>query len=161
MAGVENQLPRRKAIRLPAECYTGGDHFLVTICTEGREQRLHGQVRSTVVRFLVKDSADNDGPVFGWVVMPDHVHVLLAGSRDAVRWVQTFKAAVTSSLRKKKLDIAWQRSFHDRGIRRNENLEFVGRYMLENPVRAGLCNRFDDWPWSYVAGMKEAGVKDE
>ncbi|MBI5527553.1 MAG: transposase [Deltaproteobacteria bacterium] len=155
---ANDQQPERKTIRLPADCYRGGDAFSVTICVAGRVAALVGPVRDTVHRMLVAQSADNKGPVYGWVVMPDHLHVLIAGSEDLVRWVRLFKSGVTSSLKRRGGNPPnWPRSFYEHGVRRNERLEVVARYILENPVRAGLCDRFDKWPWSYVAGMKAAG----
>jgi len=44
----------------------------------------------------------------------------------------------------------WQRSFWDHVVRSNENLETVARYIIENPVRNGLVERVEDYPYSYV-----------
>ena len=158
MNDFQRTLPQRNCIRLPAECYRRGDPFFLTICTQGRAPVIIGEVRELIAGFLRRQSADNAGAAFGWVLMPDHVHVLLHGASDAVQWVRGFKSAVTSTLRRKNVTgFAWQRSFHDRGIRKNDRLDDVALYLLENPVRAGLCAWFDQWPWSYVAGVKKAG----
>jgi hypothetical protein len=42
----------------------------------------------------------------------------------------------------------WQRSFWDHVIRSREKLDLVAGYVLESPVRAGLCQRVEDWPYA-------------
>ncbi|UZE26759.1 transposase [Pseudomonas asplenii] len=45
----------------------------------------------------------------------------------------------------------WQRGFHDRLIRRDEDLPGVARYVIANPVRAGLVKRVHDYPlWDAI-----------
>jgi putative transposase len=151
---MDEEVPKRKRIRLQRDCYKGGDNFLVTICTEKR-QEITKQQRETIINFLVRGSVEQEGCISGWVLMPDHLHVLITGASDLIVWVEKFKSATVSSLKRKGVVFRWQRSFHDRGIRPGENLQEVARYMLENPVRANLASDYLSWPWSYVAGMKE------
>jgi REP element-mobilizing transposase RayT len=40
----------------------------------------------------------------------------------------------------------WQRGFHDRAVRREEDLQAVARYIVANPLRAGLVRRVHDYP---------------
>jgi hypothetical protein len=40
----------------------------------------------------------------------------------------------------------WQAGFHDRAMRKEENLQAFARYIVANPVRAGLVNRVGDYP---------------
>jgi len=83
--------------------------------------------------------------------MPDHLHLFLEGTsdnadlREAVRvWKQRtafeWKAATGSRL--------WQPGFHDRVMREGDDDRLVVRYVLQNPVRAGLVNTACDYPWS-------------
>ena len=45
----------------------------------------------------------------------------------------------------------WQHGFHDRAIRREEDLAAVARYVVANPLRAGLVDRIGDYPlWDAV-----------
>ncbi|MNR61582.1 hypothetical protein D3C85_1833710 [compost metagenome] len=45
----------------------------------------------------------------------------------------------------------WQHGFHDRAIRREEDLQAVARYIVANPLRAGLVERIGDYPlWDAV-----------
>lgn len=41
----------------------------------------------------------------------------------------------------------WQRGFHDRALRQEEDLIATARYVVANPLRAGLVDRIGDYPW--------------
>ena len=45
----------------------------------------------------------------------------------------------------------WQYGFHDRALRREENLEKMARYVVANPLRAGLVDTIADYPlWDTI-----------
>jgi hypothetical protein len=44
----------------------------------------------------------------------------------------------------------WQTSFYDHGVRNEEGLKLTMEYILNNPVRSGLCTRWDKYPYSYL-----------
>lgn len=84
-----------------------------------------------------------------FVVMPDHVHWLLQlterGTLPAA--VRLYKAKVSVMLGRK----VWQRGFHDHALRREEDLRTVARYVVANPLRAGLAENVGDYPhWDAV-----------
>ena len=78
------------------------------------------------------------------VVMPDHVHWLLRllGTVSLGETVRLFKAKVSLALGHP----VWQRGFHDHALRRDEDLVSAARYIVANPVRAGLVQRIGDYP---------------
>ena len=89
--------------------------------------------------------------LLGWVVMPNHVHVVAATiegwplSKILYSW-----KSWTAKEANKLLDRTgafWQREYHDRFIRDGRHLDAALRYMEQNPVKAGLCTRAEDWPW--------------
>lgn len=77
------------------------------------------------------------------VVMPDHVHLLLSFPPEK---------AFTETIRQWKrwtrshLEIVWQRYFFDHRLRRDESYFEKANYILENPVRAGLVQDWEEWP---------------
>jgi len=85
--------------------------------------------------------------VIASVLMPDHVHLLIAPSdRDAP--VGNASGAIKRSVRQE-LAAAWQwqpGSF-DRLLRSDESAEEKWQYIRENPVRAGLVIKWQDWPY--------------
>lgn len=84
-----------------------------------------------------------------FVVMPDHVHWLLQ-LKDGVSLgeaVRRFKARVSLALGAS----IWQRGFHDHALRRDEDIVAAARYVVANPVRAGLVRRIGDFAhWDAV-----------
>ena len=93
---------------------------------------------------------NNDTKSLCWVAMPDHVHWLMqpVGKLSLSRCVQKLKALTTRNLRSTILwsSHVWQRGFHNRGLRREDDLKSVARYVIANPVRAGLVSSIRDWP---------------
>jgi len=86
--------------------------------------------------------------------MPDHLHWLLElcsdDSLSRVAGLLKGRAARRINLARKITMRVWQPGFHDRALRRIENLHEIGNYILENPVRAGLVNHRDDYLLSYL-----------
>jgi REP element-mobilizing transposase RayT len=87
--------------------------------------------------------------VLGYCIMPDHVH-LLALNLDGslIEFMRLLKGRTASELRGRVGGPLWQRSFHDHLIRRNEDINATLRYLLENPVRAGLVDDWTKYHWS-------------
>ncbi|NBA95906.1 transposase [Pseudomonas sp. R5(2019)] len=84
-----------------------------------------------------------------WVVMPDHFHWLIelrAGELSDV--VRRTKARTTHSVNAAmgRSGRLWQAGFHDRAVRREEDVKRLARYVIANPVRAGLVERVGDYP---------------
>lgn len=45
----------------------------------------------------------------------------------------------------------WQKGFHDRAIRKEEDLQAIARYVVANPLRAGLVDKIGDYPlWDAI-----------
>lgn len=77
-----------------------------------------------------------------WVVMPDHLHWLISleDSFDLGTLMKTLKARSAKAVNTQ-LDrhgSIWQRAYYDHALRKDEDVRGVARYMLNNPLRAGL-----------------------
>lgn len=90
--------------------------------------------------------------LYGYCLMPDHLHVLLSPAESGVetaKWLDSFKSYTTHQWMKLgHKPPLWQRSAHDHVCRDGETVEGVLRYIVENPVRAGLVQQWKDWPWT-------------
>ncbi len=86
--------------------------------------------------------------MLAYVIMPNHIHWLLElKSKNLSRCVQRVKANFSREWGCK----IWNQGFYDHGIRNEESLQNVARYIVANPVRAGLVKRVGDYPhWDAV-----------
>jgi putative transposase len=86
-----------------------------------------------------------------YVIMPDHIHLFCAPAtippQSLEQWVRYWKNVASKNWPRPNEHPIWQRDFWDTQLRRNENYEEKWNYVLENPVRAGLVTRSDDWPF--------------
>jgi REP element-mobilizing transposase RayT len=83
--------------------------------------------------------------------MPNHVHVVWEPRVSLSRILQWLKG-VTAKRAKSLLDLDvkafWQDESYDHWVRSERELQKIIRYVERNPVKAGLVNRIEDWPWS-------------
>ncbi len=90
-----------------------------------------------------------------WVIMPDHLHWLFV-LNDGVSLsgcMKRFKAcsarAVNGYLQRQ--GALWQKSFHDHALRYEDDVRDMARYIVANPLRAGLCRTVHEYPhWDAV-----------
>lgn len=84
-----------------------------------------------------------------FVVMPDHLHWLFKlGEQQTLSQVVAVVKSVSSHHERQAL---WQGGFHDRAVRREENIAVLARYIVANPLRAGLVTCIGDYPhWDAV-----------
>ena len=90
-----------------------------------------------------------------FVVMPDHVHwlVVLGGRLTLSEIVRSVKgrSARQINVSLNRTGKLWQAGFHDRVIRHEDSLLEVARYVVANPIRAGLCEQIEDYPhWDCI-----------
>ncbi|NII52692.1 REP element-mobilizing transposase RayT [Lutibacter sp. SG786] len=89
-----------------------------------------------------------------WVLMPDHWHGLIElGDEDLHRAVGRFKAAVSRAIKRetRRESPVWQRTFHDRALRYDDDIKAAARYLVANPLRAGLVSQIGQYPyWNAV-----------
>ena len=78
--------------------------------------------------------------------MPDHLHALLSfGVEQEMKRVISNWKHFTSSQKK----MIWQRDFFDHRIRSEESFTEKWEYIRQNPVRKGLVDHIDDWPFAW------------
>jgi len=133
--------PRLSAIRLPWE---NSIIYFVTTCVKDRRKVLATsevfEAIKTAVPQLLK------WYVLAGVIMPDHVHWVVSPVEDRELSVGDFSHGFKRTLRKhlSSQSWEWQRGCFDRLLRSDENL---WSKVKENPVRHGLVNAADDWPY--------------
>jgi putative transposase len=141
----------RRPPRLHSTLYTGFNRYLVTACAYERLALLVSPPCFDIIRKQLLQSATAHGfSVLAYCVMPDHVHLLVeALAEDAclLPFVAGFKQRTGFAFRRFAGEPLWQDGFHDHILRADECARSVARYLLENPVRAGLVRHPLEWPY--------------
>ncbi len=116
----------------------------------------------TCARIMVETLLFGDGTRYqlhAWVVMPNHVHVLVRQDENhpLSRIVQSWKRHSSREIRRLGNDAnrqtagphagIWQRDYWDRYIRNDRHFAAVEEYIRLNPVKAGLVPTPEDWPY--------------
>ncbi len=95
------------------------------------------------------------GELRAWVVMANHVHVVLFPQAPLDRIMKSIKGFTghrANQILGRKGTPFWQQESYDHWIRNRDEMERIVPYVEGNPVRAGLVSRVEDWPWSSAAG---------
>jgi len=129
-----------------------GQVYLLTTTTDRRTRHFADtDMARTAARCCGAAATWGDARLLCWVLMPDHWHGLLqlGTSQDLSPCVNRFKAQITKALRTRHTLAGrlWQPGFHDHAVRREESLLAIARYLVLNPVRAGLVARVGDYPY--------------
>ena len=85
-----------------------------------------------------------------FVVMPNHFHLLITPQETLERALQLIKGGFSFRV-KRTLGFGgevWETSFYDHRVRNSHEYMKIRNYIRENPVRAGLASRPDDYPFS-------------
>jgi putative DNA methylase len=105
-----------------------------------------------IVVSALQHFADTRYWLHAWVVMPNHVHVLITpiGGNSLSGIVHSWKSytAKQANALLQRSGAFWQADYFDRFIRNAEHGEKTIFYIHENPVKAGLCAVAGDWAWS-------------
>ena len=125
--------------------------YLITTVTHRRERIFNdfllGRIVVDSLRYMEQKQQIES---LSYVVMPDHLHWLVslgnAGSLSkVVADVKRKSAYRINQLRNRIGSPVWQRGFHDHAIRKEEGIRDVARYIVANPLRAGLVKRVGDY----------------
>ena len=89
-----------------------------------------------------------------WVVMPDHIHWLFQlQDKPLAEVMRVFKGRSAYDINQElgRKGILWQRYYYDHALRDNEDIRGAARYIIANPLRAGLVKHIGDYPhWDAI-----------
>ena len=130
---------RRGRVSIP------GQYYHVTCATVARAAVfVDWPTGFAVVSALRAAERSNDAHTLAYCLMPDHLHWLMQLDKSILaRVVGQMKGRSARATGNGRL---WQRGYYDHAIRTDENLLNVARYIIANPLRAGLVKRLGDYP---------------
>ena len=122
-------------------------HFITFSCYHRLPYLNHGKARTLFERSLEIMRSRYDFVVCGYVVMPEHVHLLVSEPKKAIlsRAIQALKLSVSVQSKERPF---WQPRYYDFNVHNDLKRIEKLRYMHRNPVKRGLVERPEDWPWS-------------
>jgi putative transposase len=131
--------------------YLGLHRYFLTFCACQRTCALESAERCTLVVTQFRRTAIEERfALLAYCFMPDHVHLLVEARSDdsnGLRFIRSAKQYSGFHYRRAFGVRLWQRYGFERVLRNNEDSLRVARYILENPVRAGLVRKVEDYPF--------------
>ncbi len=121
-------------------------------------------LRMPVIAELVANAirtGQTEYDLHAWVVMPNHVHLLITPHADVSTVLRRLKGR-TAHEATRILDLTgapfWQDESYDHLVRNSEEFRKIASYIIQNPVRAGLATSTDEYRWSsaFDGGLKPA-----
>ncbi|WP_418321490.1 REP-associated tyrosine transposase [Piscinibacter sakaiensis] len=149
-------MPHQSALRRGRRPADIGRAYLVTTCTDGRKPILADWRVARIVVLEMRRLDEELGAVrsLAWVVMPDHWHWLLQlnespdQSFDLSEVMRAAKGRSALEINRmlKRTGKVWQAGYHDHALREEEDLQAIARYVIANPLRAGLADDIGEFP---------------
>jgi len=137
--------------RLSPENYIGLVQASFTICTKNKTELF---TKDEIVNEFVDKLriANNKYEIANWcyMFMPDHIHILNEGrtdNSDLLKGMNLFKQYCSYYLSKNNIGVKLQKDYYDHIHKEEEELVKQIRYLLENPVRKGLVENWEDYKY--------------
>jgi putative DNA methylase len=118
----------------------------------------HAEVAEVVKASLMKFDGERY-KLIAWVIMPNHIHLLLKpindwGLETILHSFKSFTASEANNVLERNGKF-WMRESFDRYIRDAKHFGKAFRYIENNPVKAGLCEKPKDWKFSSAYFRKD------
>lgn len=105
-------------------------------------------VHSAFLDFAIRGFEEKQIAIGRYVIMPDHLHLFVSGPHEfrVEQWGRMLKLVLGRETGSRTSEI-WERGFFDHVIRSAESYSQKWEYVRQNPVRAGLVERAEEWPY--------------
>jgi REP-associated tyrosine transposase len=153
--GVEVALARPMITNNPGHLkgfgYVGVYRYSLSFCTDARRHLFADrEVVELVLQQLLRAANEQKFAVIAYCFMPDHLHLLIEGTSDdsdGKRFMKAFKQYSGYYYAKARQCTLWQRYGFEHVLRDDEATVEVVKYILRNPVRAGLAASVEEYPF--------------
>jgi putative transposase len=129
---------------------SGGFHFITFSCYRREALLARAGAYSAFERELETVRRRHGMVVAGYVLMPEHVHLLVGEppKGSLATFLQVLKQQTSKKLKRHGEVRFWQRRYYDFNVHNELKRVEKLRYMHRNPVKRGLVEDPADWPWS-------------
>jgi putative transposase len=151
---------------------SNGQTYMITSSTWGRRSLFSREVWAKLLIDALYHYRGMAYLLHEFVVMPDHIHVLLTPRASLEKAVQFIKGGFSYRAKKElssNMEV-WQKGFSDHRIRDASDYRLHQSYIRQNPVRKNLCARAEEYPYSSAhvgfdldsipQGLKPSAVED-
>ena len=142
----------RRPTRLRGFSYIGFYRYHLRFSTNGDRLFAKRDLVDAALLEIRRTAGDEGFALLAYCFMPGHLHLLVEGERessDLRRFARLSKQRVSYVHRTQfRIATTWQDGYFERVLRAEEATEVVVRYVLDNPVRAGLVTLAEDYPFS-------------
>jgi putative transposase len=146
---MKNQTPHQKDLR-KGRYSQDNQIYHITTTTLNRAPIFKDFLTARlIITILKKSDALNHTNTLAFVVMPDHIHWLfqLNHKQTLPKVMQNIKSTSAHAIGYP----IWQPGYYDHAIRQDEDIVSIARYIIANPIRAGLVKRVGDYPhWDAI-----------
>jgi putative transposase len=126
--------------------------FFITACTHNRRKLLARDVVHNSFKTFSSHASEHGVTVGRYVLMPDHIHLFTAFAVDSIslsEWMKALKGTLSKVLKTATFAPPyWEKGYFDHVIRSRESYEAKWEYVRNNPLRAGLVQHVEDWPYA-------------
>lgn len=149
-------MPKNQGHRLRVGRYSSENQiYLITTVTHTRKPIFQDFTAGRIIVKTMKSLHDtNQVDSLAFVIMPDHIHWLFQLKGDLLSNVmKAFKGVSARKINQhfNTRGKIWQAAYHDRALRKEDDLQNMARYIVANPLRAGLVKTIRDYPlWDAV-----------
>jgi REP element-mobilizing transposase RayT len=143
---------KNRSLRLKEFHYKGPYVYFVTSTTCNRQNLFtRSEFAKVIIEQIKKIRIKENFKLYAYCIMPDHLHLLLCPDENGKNLsgvMQLISGRTTKAFwQQGGKDKLWQRGFYDHVARKTEDLREIALYILNNPVRKGLVEKYEDYPF--------------
>lgn len=127
-----------------------GRIYVITTVTSRRQPLFQDFLAArTLIQVMMEHERAGFAATLCFVVMPDHLHwmIQLGEMKNLGETVQALKSLTSRKIGRP----VFQKGYYDHAVRKEEDVKNLARYIVANPLRAGLVGNINDYPhWDAV-----------
>ena len=146
--------PHSRNLRKGRFSEPGRIYFVTSSCYNRQKVFSDDRAAKILITEFFRIGEDEISDNLAFVVMPDHFHwlVKLNGGSSLSQAVRLVKGRSARSINRGRAQAkrVWEPGFHDHALRKEEDIETLANYLIQNPLRAGLVKTTGEYPhwWS-------------
>jgi putative transposase len=142
---------REKKHRLDPIIYTGRIVVSFTLCVQDKKELfIKDDTFNKFESILAAELKARNCSSQVYLFMPDHAHIIVSGDSevsDIKKCIDIFKKKTGFWLYKNKPDYKWLKDYYDHILRKEEDSKIQIKYILNNPVRAGIVENWKQYKY--------------